>query len=153
MQNDDSRKYDKWMENLPSPWTNLRVPQTHPVIFFILNLQMMTMEIYVERKKNMQKNIFDFFLFICRLRAVQDWLDLMFMQSMKNYSSTSVMLLLRHKRFFIYVTLWMFMMRAKLESDIFKKETKIIKTVSLEWGKWDMWKSNFIVNGQRIARN
>lgn len=24
--------------------------------------------------------------FICRLRAVQDWLDLMFMQSMKNYS-------------------------------------------------------------------
>lgn len=25
-------------------------------------------------------------IFICRLRAVQDWLDLMFMQSMKNYS-------------------------------------------------------------------
>lgn len=24
-------------------------------------------------------------IFICRLRAVQDWLDLMFMQSMKNY--------------------------------------------------------------------
>lgn len=122
-------KYDKWMENFPSPWTNLRVPQTHPVIYFFFILKFTNDDNgnLCWAKKNMQTNIFDFFLFICRLRAVQDWLDLMFMQSMKNYSSTSVMLLLHHKRFFIYVTLWMFMMRAKLESDIFKKETKIIK--------------------------
>lgn len=49
----------------------------------------------IEGWRYAKSNKFDFssfhrrrreYFFICRLRAVQDWLDLMFMQSMKNYS-------------------------------------------------------------------
>jgi hypothetical protein len=48
--------------------------------------RMMEREWEICKKQQIWFFIFRHRIFICRLRAVQDWLDLMFMQSMKNYS-------------------------------------------------------------------